>query len=47
MTKWEEIVGIRRDTDNILVSDKSADAKLFEVFQLYKEDLKKNESKVR
>ena len=32
----------RNEADNILLSDKSADAKLYKVFQLYKDDLKRN-----
>ena len=32
----------RNEADNILLSDKSADAKVYKVFQLYKDDLKRN-----
>lgn len=41
MTEYEKIVNRRHKAGDILVTNKSADVKLFEVFQLYKEDLKK------
>lgn len=42
MTEYERIINRRQKAGDILVTNKSADAKLYEVFQLYKEDLKKN-----
>ena len=42
MTEREKILSRRDKAGDILVTSKSADAKLFEIFQLYKDDLKKN-----
>lgn len=42
MTEREKIINRRNEAGDILTTDKSADAKLFEIFQLYKDDLKKN-----
>lgn len=42
MTEYEKIVNRRQKASDILVTNKSADVKLFEIFWLYKEDLKKN-----
>ena len=42
MTEREKIISRRGKAGDILVTSKSADAKLFEIFQLYKDDLKKN-----
>lgn len=42
MIEHEKIINRRDKAGNILMTSKSADAKLFEIFQLYKEDLKKN-----
>ena len=42
MIAHEKIISRRDEAGDILVTSKSADAKLFEIFQLYKEDLKKN-----
>lgn len=42
MIEHEKIINRRDKAGNILMTSKSADAKLFEIFQLYKDDLKKN-----
>ena len=42
MAEREKIISRRGKAGDILVTSKSADAKLFEIFQLYKDDLKKN-----
>ena len=42
MTEHEKIISRRDKAGDILVTSKSADTKLFEIFQLYKDDLKKN-----
>ena len=42
MPDYKEEISRREKSDAILLTDKSADVKLYEIFQLYKEDLKKS-----
>ena len=42
MPDYKEEISRRETADEILLTDKSADLKLYEIFQLYKEDLKKS-----
>lgn len=46
MIAHEKIISRRDKAGDILVTSKSADAKLFEIFQLYKDDLKKNYTQI-
>ena len=41
MPDYKEEISRREKADEILLTDKSADLKLYEIFQLYKEDIKK------
>ena len=42
MPDYKEEISRREKADEILLEDKTADLKLYEIFQLYKEDLKKS-----
>lgn len=42
MPDYKEEISRREKADAILLTDKSTDVKLYEIFQLYKEDLKKS-----